>query len=246
MNKIKDDVVYLDLVRHLKQYLEKYKYSFFDMRTEEVNNALKKHKKGEELSLDELILAAEYKVDHNLKMSFKEGILNYDSIILPDDKSEIFNEIFEHFGNAGIYLLYESYYVMKFLDEAPNRIKRVCSLRKLLINDNASMKVKEYCKEAYLCYLDGHFNASIILLRAIIEQALREKFNLKMDGALGWVRKYCFDNGLISDELNKKVKRIMKAGNIAVHNIFNNKQPTENYNKYLIELVQDIMNSLFN
>ena len=188
-------------------------------------------------------------VDHNflyrLKKEFKNSILCNDSIILPDDISELYDDVYEHFGKAGMYLLYESYYVMKFLDEARSKILRACSLSKLLINECHYMRVKEYCKEAYSCYLDGHFNASIIILRATIEQALKEKFNLTMDcGTLGWIRTNLSNNGLISDELYKKITKIMVAGNKAVHNRDN--QASESNNKYLIEVAQDILHSLFN
>lgn len=245
MDKISDDVVYLDLVRHIKQYLKQYKCSFFEAITEETVNAFKKHERGEELTLEEIVLMVDHKLLYDIKKEFKNDILSYDSIILPDDISELWDDVYERFGNAGIYLLYESYYVLKFLDDAPSKIWRACSLSKLLINEGHCIKVKEYCKEAYLCYLDGHFNASIIILRATIEQALKEKFNLIMDsGTLGWIRTNLSNNGLISDELYKKITKIMDAGNKAVHN--RNKQASESNNKYLIEVAQDILHSLFN
>lgn len=158
---------------------------------------------------------------------------------------EIFSDITEWFKPDGIYLLYESYYVMRFLDEAPRKIKRALSLRKLIINEEPSIKVKEYCKEAYQCYLDGQFNASIILLRAIIEQTLKEKFNID-PGTLEPTRKYLINNGLISDGLSKQIIKIRDGGNKAVHNITRNKQASESYNKHLIEVAQNILKSLFN
>ena len=160
-------------------------------------------------------------------------------------KVNIFSEITEWFTPDGIYLLYESYYVMKFLDEAPKKIKRALSLRKLIVNDEPSLKVKEYCKEAYQCYLNGQFNASIILLRAIIEQILKEKFNID-PGTLEPTRIYLINNGLISDGLSKQIIKIRDGGNKAVHNITRNKQASESYNKHLIEVAQNILKSLFN
>lgn len=207
MDDIKNDVVYLDLVRHIKQYLKQFKCSFFDQETEEVKNAIEKHQRGEKLTPDELFLVAEHKVADNYKKAFRDGILDHDSIILPDDKREIISDITERFTPDGIYLLYESYYVMRFLDEAPRKITRALLLRTLIINEEPSIKVKEYCKEAYQCYLDGQFNASIILLRAIIEQALKEKFNMDV-GTLDAMRKYLINNGLISDVLSKQIIKI--------------------------------------
>lgn len=164
---------------------------------------------------------------------------------MPDDKKELFSELTEEFNELERYFLYESYYVMNFLDEAPNKIRRALSLRPLLINEEPSLKVKEYCKEAYLCCLDGQFNASIILLRAIIEQAFKEKCDREA-GTLEPTRKYLVENGLISDELSKQIIKIRDGGNKAVHNITRNKQTSENYNKYLIEVAQKILESLFN
>lgn len=245
MDKISDDVVYLDLVRHIKQFLKKCKCSFFDIITEEIENASKKHERGEELTVEELLLVADNRFAHNIKIAFKDGILSHDSIILPDDRRELITDITEVYSDSGIYLLYESYYVMKFLDEAPSKIRRALSLRKVFTNEEPSIKTKEYCKEAYLCYLDGHFNASIILLRAIIEQALKEKYDID-PGTLEPTRKYLINNGLISDELSKQIIKIRDGGNKAVHNIPRNKQTSDKFNKYLIEVAQNILKSLFN
>ena len=245
MDKIRHDVVYSDLVRHIKQYLDQSKCSFFDLVTDEVENAFKKYEKGEELTPEELCSVAEHRVANNIKKAFKEGILSNESIVLPDDKKELINDLTEIYNKDGEYLLYESYYVMKFLDEAPSKIERALALRKVFLNEEPSLKVKQYCKEAYLCYLDGQFNASIILLRAIIEQALKEKFDID-PGTLEPTRKYLINNGLISDELSKKIIKIRDGGNKAVHNITRNKQISENYNRYLIEISQNILKSLFN
>jgi len=245
MDNIRNDVIYLDLVRHIKQYLKQFKCSFFDQETEDVKNAIEKHRRGGELTPDELFLVAEHRVAKNYKIAFRDDVLDHDSIILPDDKRDIFSDVTEWFTSDGIYLLYESYYVVRFLDEAPKKINRALSLRKLIINEEPSIKVKEYCKEAYQCYLDGHFNASIILLRAIIEQTLKEKFNID-PGTLEPTRKYLINNGLISDGLSNQIIKIMDGGNKSVHNITRNKQASESYNKHLIEVAQNILKSLFN
>ena len=52
MDKISDDVIYLDLVRHIKQYLIQYKCSFFEGITDEIENVFKKHERGEELTVE--------------------------------------------------------------------------------------------------------------------------------------------------------------------------------------------------
>jgi hypothetical protein len=244
MDNIRNDVVYLDLVRHIKQYLKQFKCSFFDQESEEVKNAIEKHQRGDELTPDELFLVAAHKVANNYKQAFRDEILDHDSIILPDDKRETIDGIAEIFTPEEIYLLYESYYILRFLDEAPSKIERALSLRKLIINEEPSVKVIEYCKEAYQCYLDGQFNASI-LLRAIIEQSLKEKYNID-PGTLEPTRKYLINNGLISDGLSKQIIKIRDGGNKAVHNITRNKQASESYNKYLIEVAQNILKSIFN
>lgn len=79
MDKISHDVVYADLVRHIKQFLDEFKCTFFDIATEEVNNALEKHKRGEDLPLEDFLLVFNHKQKHKLKISFKD-ILSHDSI----------------------------------------------------------------------------------------------------------------------------------------------------------------------
>jgi hypothetical protein len=235
--------VRLDLVGYIKDLLEEFNASFFDMITDEEDNTLKKWQRNEELTIEELLLLAEYKVNYNFNKTLKDDILNQDSFVLFDDKKEIITELFNRYNDLGRYLLFESYYVKKFLDEAPSKIRRALSLSKIFIKEEISSKIMQYCKEAYSCYLDGQFNASVILLRAIIEQALKEKFDID-PGTLEPTRKYLIDNGLISDELSKNIIKIRDGGNKAVHNITRNKQTSEINNKYLIELAQTILKVL--
>jgi hypothetical protein len=237
--------VRLDLVGYIKDLLEKFNASFFDMITDEEDNTLKKWQRNEELTIDELLLLAEYKINHNFKKTFKDDILNQDSFVLFEDKRELITELFDKYNDLGRYLLYESYYVKKFLDEAPSKIRRALSLSNVFLNEEPSSKVMQYCKEAYSCYIDGQLNASVILLRAIIEQTLKEKFDID-PGTLEPTRKYLINNGLISDELSKKIIKIRDGGNKAVHNITRNRQTSESYNKYLIEIAQNILKVLFN
>ena len=74
---------------------------------------------------------------------------------------------------------------------------------------------------------------------------MKEKFNID-PGTLEPTRKYLINNGLISDELSKQIIKIRDGGNKAVHNIIRSKQTSENHNKYLIEIAQNILKSLFN
>ena len=67
MDNIRNDLVYLDLVRHIKQYLKNFKCSFFDQETEEVKIAIEKHQRGDELTPDELLLVVEHIVANNQK-----------------------------------------------------------------------------------------------------------------------------------------------------------------------------------
>jgi hypothetical protein len=242
MNEISHDVVYLDLIRHIKQYLDKYKCSFFDAITPEAEELFKKHERGEELELNEFILLADHVVKKMFKNEFKDALSKHESIVFPDLIRDDIAAIEELYNDAGIYLLYESYYVMKFLDEAPSIIGRAIYLRQIFISGGISQRVREFCKEAYLTYINGNFIASAVLLRSIIETVLSER--LDIDRTELWkLNDLAKERGLYDIGIWRKVDIIKKSVNNIVHNIFK-KKLSEDENKKLIILTQDILSHL--
>ena len=121
-------------IRHIKQYLDEYKCSFFDAITKEVEELFKKNERGEELESDEFIMLADHVVKNIFKKEFKDALSKHESIVFPDLIRDDIADIEELYNDAGIYLLYESYYVMKFLDEAPSIIGRAIYLRQILLS----------------------------------------------------------------------------------------------------------------
>ncbi|MBI4795433.1 MAG: hypothetical protein HY790_06275 [Deltaproteobacteria bacterium] len=242
MNEISHDVVYLDLIRHIKQYLDQYKCSFFDMVTEETEQALKKHEGGDELELEEIILLAEHIVDNKYKKAFKDALSKHESIVLPDIIRENITDIEEIYNDVGIYLLYESYYVMRFLDEAPSIIKRAIYLRQIFIGSAISQRVKEFCKEAYKTYINGNFIASVVLLRSIVETVLLERLGIERS-ELWKLNDLAKEKGLYDIGTCRKVDIIRKSVGNIVHNISKAKL-SEEENRKLIILTQDVLSHL--
>lgn len=99
MNELSHGVVYLDLIRNIKQYLDQYKCSFFDIVSEQTEQALKKHKGGNELEIEEIIVLAEHIVGNKYKKAFKDALSKHGSIVLP-------GVIRENIYDIEIYLLY--------------------------------------------------------------------------------------------------------------------------------------------
>jgi len=242
MDQISHDVVYLDLVRHIKQYLDQFKCSFFDQETEKIENILNKIERDEELTDEELLLVAEHRVAHDIKIAFKNGILSHDSIILPTDKIDLITDFTDVYNHYGIYLLYESYYVTKFLNEAPAIIIRAIKLSKLFINLRPSQRVKDFCKEAYLTYINGNFIASAVLLRSIVETLLHEKLEIERSD-LWKLNDLAKERGIYDIGIWRKVDIIRKKVTNIVHNIYR-EGISEDENRKLIELTQDVLSHL--
>ena len=236
--------VRLDLVGYIKDLLKEFKASFFDILPDEIDDIIKKYERGEELTLEELGSLAAHKVDCEFKINYKDGILSHDSFIFSDDKKELITEITEEYSELGIYLLYESYYVMKFLDEAPSIITRALNLRQIFISRHPSQRVKEFCKEAYLTYINGNFIASVVLLRSIIETLLHEKLGIERS-ELWKLNDLAKERGVYGIGTWRKVDIIRDKARKIVHNIYK-QSLSEDENKKLIILTQDVLSHLLN
>jgi len=235
---------HLDLVSHIKQYLEKFKCSFFDQVTEDVENAINKHQRGEELTPEELWKVAEHRVYHNFKIAFRNGILSNESIVLPDDKKELIDDLKEMYNKYGEYFIYESYYVMKFLDEAPEIVNRAISLKKIFVNKSPSQRVRDFCKEAYLTHISGHYIASAILMRSIVETILLDKFQI--DRCPLWeLNDAAKENSIYDYSIWEKIDFIRLEINNILHNIIKEKTTAEK-NIDIIKITQDILEYLLN
>jgi hypothetical protein len=232
---------HLDLIGHIKQYLDENNSSLFH-KSDEISNIIIKQRRGEELTVDELVII----VRHQLLIDFKDNILQKDSVLLPDDNlsKDDAEYINEYYSEIGKYMLYESYYVMKFLDEAPEIINRASKLKKIFIKENPSERVREFCKEAYLAYINGLFTSSVVLLRSIIETILKEKLGPDIGGLLK-INDFAMKEGLYGKDIWRKIDYIRVKVNKLIHRI-NRISATEEINRKMIIYSQDILNKLLN
>jgi hypothetical protein len=229
----------LDLIGHIKQYLDEFKSSMFH-KADEIETIIKKHGKGEELDVDELIAL----VDYRFRMKFKENILEKESLILHDESKDIQEFIYNDYNEMGLYLLYESYYVMKFLEEAPEIIERAISLKKIFINQYPSQRVKSFCNEAYLSHISGHYIASAVLARSIVETILFDKFQI--DRCRLWeLNDAAKEGGIYDDNIWGKIDFIRLEINNILHNIIKEKT-SEEKNREIIKVTQEILEYLLN
>jgi hypothetical protein len=139
---------------------------------------------------------------------------------------------------------YERYFFYKGINELDSLINRAVSLREVFVKKILSDKLLNYSKEACLTYIYGFHNASVILLRTILEQALKEKYNIDV-GTLGKLNQELYDKGLISREIYDKINKVNRKASMAVHNLTHGKNISERDNKFLIETTQKILKLLF-
>lgn len=190
----------------------------------------------EEMSGQELIESFQ---DITTKQIYLELKLQ-ESFILPtadqtfkDKLAEIYNQYDVDF----IHNIYESYYIQKFVDDANNIVRRAMNLRGVFYNNLFSQELSNYCREAFMTYIYGLHNASVILLRSILEQILKEKFSINI-GTFGVINNDCYRKGLITREIYDNNKKVNEKARIAVHNIAIGRTISERENKFLIEVTQ--------
>jgi hypothetical protein len=163
-------------------------------------------------------------------------------------KLELINDILESLedDDERLYEWYELFFVLKFLEEGHDIIRRALSLRKIIYMEKPSPRLLQYSQEACFTYAQGYHNSSSILLRAVVEQALKEKYSINISGTLGDIRSYLYDkHKIISEDLNDKIKKIIDLGNKAVHNISINREISESHNLHMIKIAQNILKELF-
>ena len=130
---------------------------------------------------------------------------------------------------------------MRFLDEAPSIIRMAIYLRQIFIG-GISQRVKEFCKEAYLTYINGIFIASVVLLRSIVETVLLERLGIER-AELWKLNDLAKESGLYDIGIWRKVDIIRKSVGNTVHNISKAKL-SEEENRKLIILTQDTLSHI--
>jgi len=230
-------ISHFDIIRQIKKYLVEKNLCLFHT-TDQMHYIFDKSDRGEEVSKDDILSF----VDHETLYYFKED-LKEDSFILPDDSKDNIEWI-QDFSDIDINKIYESYYVMKFLEEAPGIISRAIQLRKTFLKDRPSQRVKEFCKEAYSAHINGNFIASMVLLRSIVETVLLERLGIERS-ELWKLNDLAKESRLYDIRIWRKVDIIRKSVGNIVHNVSKAKLSGEE-NRKLIILTQDILSHLIN
>ncbi len=134
------------------------------------------------------------------------------------------------FGDAGLKALegfvdkelLDEYFTIRLLGSVRGIVSRWGRLKALRIVLLPGAKVTQYLSQAITCYLHGLYDAAVVLCRAVLEFALREKL-----GTLGGVKPgslelehvidFCRNARILSDELTGKAHRVRRVGNDAIH-----------------------------
>lgn len=232
--------IYFSIIFQIKQFIKDRKLCLFYDFPMIMDKYFGKKDRGEELSLDDMLSHIEELTGYD----FIESILNEDSFILSEDNRCEAENLQDWHDEKGVYLLYETYYVMKFIGESPEIINRAINIRQIFYKQRPSQRVRNLCKDAYSSYISGFYNASATLLRSIIETVLLEK--LKMERCDFWIlNKVGKKFGLYGKDIFDKIDHIRDGVNKLLHNLYR-EGISESDNRVMIEYSQDILNYLLN
>jgi hypothetical protein len=248
------------LIDKIKAFLADY-ISFFDIFDKEriLQPTLLKVQKGEYLNEKERKILYEFIIKG---VAIKALLKIKESIIIPDlnpvvvkKEGEVLNvylkEILEYGSafmhnadNMVVRRIYEDYFITKIIDDAPDIIRRAMILRQNFYKNKPSDKILQYCKESFFTFIYGFLNSSVILLRTVLETALKEKFNVDV-GTFGKLNQYLHENGLISKEIYINNEKVNKKAVKAVHNLTEGIEISEKDAQYLIEIASKNLRLIF-
>lgn len=105
----------------------------------------------------------------------------------------------------------------EFEAKLPEMLKRKEQLQILHLSQMPFKEVGVFLTEATRCYIEGHFLATIVLCRALIEGALKDKLKPKRKIDLCGLINLAETSRVLSSELAEKAHVVRDRGNVYMH-----------------------------
>lgn len=124
-------------------------------------------------------------------------------------------------------------FASEVVGKLPEIVQRASTLQRLEVGICPGNAVLAYFAEAHRCYLYGFPVACVVLCRAILESALKERFgtnnstNELVDCA----------SDALDDERIRSLRAVLRAGNFSIHNHeeFSTRYPNERVSELLLD-----------
>jgi hypothetical protein len=167
-----------------------------------------------------------------------------EALTIPDDAlHRLASELQKKLGQLGITFRYEEFYAYQFVDKLDEIVRRARRVRDVFTKQSAPPNVTVLCREAYQAYVNGHFTASVALVRSLIESTLKSQLKVEF-GELGRLNDLAVQKALYPNAIWHKVHQIRKQANAILHGAASGKIASEVDSLRLIGFAQEVLQAI--
>lgn len=148
----------------------------------------------------------------------------------------------------------EDYYAFQLVDLLPGIVERAQSLTARLVKQKPSVDVISHLREAFRCYVYGHYIACLCVCRCVLEESLRERLKdypipiglyRRLDrtkkGEIEALIDHAFERKILDGRGADLARRVARKGNSAVHSGKASKEASEKILLNLQKLISDYL-----
>jgi len=190
-----------------------------DKLTEKVIERLQKEGKGEEEASD---IVGRLRIIRLLRHLYHTGLL-LKSNNLGDDAPSDFIELI-----CSNWMIVDEFFSIEAVSNIDDQVERFMQLRQIFIKEMPPKKSREHLIEATKCYVQGFYQASVIICRSVIEFVLENElrecgWNIYQlpgdpnDGLFQKIIKTAHKENILDSNARKKADDVRRSGNKALH-----------------------------
>ena len=167
-----------------------------------------------------------------------------ETLIIPDEAQyRLASELRDSFNQLGITYRYEEFYAYQFVDKLDDIVRRARRVRDVFGKRKSSQNVTALCREAYQAYVNGHFTASVALVRSLIEATVKNQLKVEV-GEFYKLNDLALQNGVYTKSVWQKIDQIRRSANTIIHGAARGKTAAETETLRLIGLTQEVLQAI--
>jgi hypothetical protein len=200
-------------------------------------NVLADYTAGKPLSAEQAQAVADYLYGRFLRLFLDAR----ETLAIPDDAlHRLASELQKDTEELGLTFRYEEFYAYQFVDKLDDIVRRARRVRDVFTKRKAPPNVTALCREAYQAYVNGHFTASVALVRSLIESTL--KIRLRVDfGELRQLNDLALQKVIYPKAIWNKVDQIRRQANAVIHGAASGNTASETQSLRLIGVAQEVL-----
>jgi len=126
------------------------------------------------------------------------------------------------------WMIVDEFFAVEAVSNIDEQVERFMQLRQIFIKDMPPKKAREHLIEATKCYVQGFYQASVIICRSVIEFVLEDElrkcgWNIYQlpgdpnDGLFQKMIKTAYEENILDSSARRKADSVRRSGNRALH-----------------------------